>query len=312
MNLYNNGLFCGAQAIQWELRDLGIQPLPSLRSINRILSRHELTHRRTGRYEPKGKKYPALEGSVLNQVHQADFLGPCYLFAPLRFYSLNIVDLASGRCAVQPLLNRSSQPTIDAFWAIWKRLGIPDNLQVDNEMVFYGSPAYPRGMGSLIRLCLHNNIELWFVPPREPWRNGVVEKFNDHYRQKFLGRVQLAGEAHLYEQSLQFEKKHNNRYRYSKLNGKTPMQALEEEKITLRYPKEKIAPRYPLKKPRKGKYHVVRFIRSNGILNIFGEKFKMPPETIYEYVVATINVKEQKLNIYLDKIRIDEIKYKIM
>ena len=49
LNLYNQGLFCGAPAIEWELEELGIEPLPSLRTINRILSRHELTHRRTGR-----------------------------------------------------------------------------------------------------------------------------------------------------------------------------------------------------------------------------------------------------------------------
>jgi transposase InsO family protein len=42
------------------------------------------------------------------------------------------------------------------------------------------SPGYPGGMGALIRLCLINGIELWFIPRGEPWRNGVVEKFNDH------------------------------------------------------------------------------------------------------------------------------------
>jgi putative transposase len=60
LSLYNQGLFCGAQAIEWELKDLGLESVPSVRSINRILSREELTNRRTGSYEPKGKKYPTL------------------------------------------------------------------------------------------------------------------------------------------------------------------------------------------------------------------------------------------------------------
>ena len=68
-------------------------------------------------------------------------------------------------------------------------MGIPENLQVDNEMAFFGSPAHPRGMGPLIRLCLLSGVHLWFIPPAEPWRNGVIEKFNDHYRQKFLAKV---------------------------------------------------------------------------------------------------------------------------
>ena len=33
LNLYNQDLFCGAQAIQWELEDLGVSPRPSLRTV---------------------------------------------------------------------------------------------------------------------------------------------------------------------------------------------------------------------------------------------------------------------------------------
>lgn len=79
LNLYNQDLFCGAQAILWELEDLGVKPLPSLRTINRILSRNGLTHRRTGKYEAKGTRYPKLPSLLPNQSHQADLEGPCYL-----------------------------------------------------------------------------------------------------------------------------------------------------------------------------------------------------------------------------------------
>ncbi len=53
LNLYNQDLFCGAQAIYWEMEELGVKPLPSIRTINRILSRNDLTHRRTGKYEAR-------------------------------------------------------------------------------------------------------------------------------------------------------------------------------------------------------------------------------------------------------------------
>lgn len=311
LDLYNHGLFCGAQAIRWELEAMEVSPLSSLRTINRILSRYELTDRRTGHYEPKGKKYPALEGTSVNRVHQSDFIGPCFLRGPTRFYSLNTVDLATGRCGIEPLIERDAQHTIDAFWAIWRRLGLPEHQQVDNEMVFYGSPAHPRGMGSLIRLCLHYGIELWFIPKGEPWRNGVVEKFNDHYRQKLLARVEMVDEQALREQSQLFEQKHNRRYRYSKLHGRTPLEALAMAHKVLRFPTEEQAPRHPLKKPESGKYHLVRFIRSDGVLDIFGERFLVPLDAIYEYVIATIDVKEQKLKLYLDKVQIDEFDYKL-
>jgi hypothetical protein len=50
LNLYNQGLFCGAKAIRIELEQENIQPLPSISTINRILNRQGLTHGRTGHY----------------------------------------------------------------------------------------------------------------------------------------------------------------------------------------------------------------------------------------------------------------------
>jgi putative transposase len=41
-SLYNKGLFCGNQAIQWEMEDMEVQALPSLRTISRILFRRDL------------------------------------------------------------------------------------------------------------------------------------------------------------------------------------------------------------------------------------------------------------------------------
>ena len=309
LNLYNHGLFCGAQAIEWELREQGVEPVPSLRSINRILSREELTHRRTGSYEPKGRKYPALVANEVNQVHQTDYVGPCYLNGPVRFYSLNSVDLATGRCAISPVLNKAGQNTVDAIWSTWKRLGIPNHQQVDNESVFFGSRQFPRGMGNLIRLCLLYGVEPWFIPMGEPWRNGVVEKFNDHYRKGFLRRVPMQGEEELRQQSLIFEQKHNTRYRYSKLRGRTPQRALDQSRNTIRFPEATEAPRYPLPKPITGRYHVVRFIRSNLVLDIFGERFNMPSEAAYEYAVATIDVGRQRLRVGIDGRTIAEYEY---
>jgi len=55
---------------------------------------------------------------------------------------------------------------------------------------------------------------------------------------------------------------------------------------------------------------LVRLIRSDLKLNILGELFPVPPELKLEYVVATIDVKEQKLKLYLAKNQVDEFDYK--
>jgi len=311
LNLYNNDLFYGAQAICWEMEDLGVSPLPSERTINRILARNDLTHRRTGRYEPKGTPYPILPSGRPNQTHQADLVGPRFLRGPIRFYSQNAVDIATGRSGVEALLGKNSQNIINAFWSIWHRLGIPENLQVDNALFYFGSRRYPRGMGALIRLCLKLGIELWFIPMAEPWRNGVVEKFNDHYGEKFLKKVTMSSFDELAEGSLAFEIRHNSRYRYSKLGGKTPLKALVDAKTNLSFPVEERPPIHPLPKPKTGRYHLVRLIRGDRKLNIFGEIFPVAPELQYEYVVATVDVKEQKLKLFLGQSQVDEFEYKL-
>jgi hypothetical protein len=219
--------------------------------------------------------------------------------------------MATVRCGLYPSLSKAGQSILDGFWAIWMRMGIPDHIQIDNAMSFFGSPTHPRGMGPLIRLCLHNDVEPWFIPMAEPWRNGMVEKFNDRYQQMFLAKVVMATEEDLKTGSLMFEQRHNSKYRYSKLGGKTPLKALAVSNTKLRFPKENEAPKHRLKKPEIGRYHMVRLIRSDLKLNIFGEIFPVPPELKLEYVVATINVKEQKLKLFLDKTQVEEFDYKL-
>ena len=274
-----------------------------MRTINRTLASNELTHRRTGKHESKGTAYPALPSTVPNQTHQADLVGPCYLKGPIRFYSLNIIDTATVRCGLHPSLTKWGQMVLDGFWGAWKRMGIPERVQIDNAMSFFGSPTHPRGMGPFIRLCLHNGVEPWFIPMAEPWKNGMIENFNDRYQQRFLNKIHMASIGDLQLNSLAFEQRHNSRYRYRKLKGDTPLKALAASNATLRFPTAEEPPKHRMKKPETGKYHVVRLIRSNLQLNIFGEYFSVPPETMLEYVVATIDVKEQKLKLFLDKNR---------
>jgi hypothetical protein len=166
-------------------------------------------------------------------------------------------------------------------------------------------------MGPLIRLCLHYGVEPWFIPVAEPWRNGMIESFNDRYQQRFLRKITMTSMEDLQSKSLCFEERHNSKYRYSKLKGNTPLKALSTAKTKLQFPAEDSPPTRRLAKPLTGRYHVVRLIRSDLKIDIFGECFPVPPETIFEYVVATIDVKEQKLKLFLDKIQVEEFDYKL-
>jgi hypothetical protein len=139
----------------------------------------------------------------------------------------------------------------------------------------------------------------------------VVEKFNDHYRSKFLTRVDVPEAAALGPAHRAFEEKHNSRYRYSKLGGQTPLMALQRAGQPLRFPTGEVAPRVPLPKPEAGCYHLVRFIRSDRRLDIFGERFLLPPEAEYAYVVATVDVARQRLRVMLGADLVTELRYQL-
>jgi putative transposase len=297
--LDKENFFCGAQNILWQLREEGWQQLPSVPTVNRILKNNNRVKRRRGPYQPKGKPYPQFPATLPNQLHQADMLGPRYLKGPIRFYSFNIVDVATKRGAARPVFSRRLQTTTKILWDIWFSLGIPDFLQFDNELVFRGSNRYPRALGGLIRLCLLVDVEPIFIPPSEPWRNSIVENFNLQLQDKWIRKTTIRTWEELQAGALQFEQKHNSLYRYTKLKGKTPLQALRSFERTLRFP-ESNEPPDKLQRPRKGKVHLVRFIRSDRRLDVFGEAFLVDPDLTYEYVKATIDVKEQKLKVYRD------------
>ena len=93
-----------------------------------------------------------------------------------------------------------------------------------------------------------------------------------------------------------FEFRHNHTYGYSTIHGKTPMKVMSEYKDSiLKLPQD-----YQFDKDKglsEGSIHIVRFIRSDRKLDIFGEKFILPKETVYEYVWCTIDVKEQSRNL---------------
>ncbi len=140
-HLYNQKTFCGAQAILWQMEEDGVLPLPSETTIKRILRKHDLTHKRTGRYEPKGKKYPKLPDQAPNDVHQFDFVGPCYLKKPLCFYSLNAIDAASRRCAIEAMTSRAD--VYLSVWNLWKRLEYRILRNLTMRWNFMAAPNIP-------------------------------------------------------------------------------------------------------------------------------------------------------------------------
>jgi len=293
----------GAWNISWNLEEKGIRP-PSISTINRIVKRNNLV-RKKRKYQPKGVDYPAIEVTHSNQLHQLDILGPRYLKTDGRFYSANIIDAYDRRSSVNPSRGKTRKDLTNALIRCWKTLGMPVYLQMDNILPTRGSNRYPHSFGLVTRLCLKLGIQPVFIPLNEPWRNGIIERFQDVFDKMFFRSQHFDSFNHLLKEAKVFESFHYRNHRYSTLNGKTPQEKFSGYRRLL-----------PdgFKLPQKlsiasGYIHLIRFIRSDRILDIFGEKNIMPLE--YEYVWATIDTKEERLSVYFDSKVIKEFKYRL-
>ena len=295
----------GALNISWHLGQGNID-LPSTATINRVIKRNNLT-RKKPRYTPKGVNYPGLKPLYSNFLHQFDPVGPRYLKSDGRFYSANIIDAYDRRCNVNPMRAKTRKDITEALIRSWQTLGIPVYLQMDNMLQTQGSHRHPHSFGLVIRLCLHLGIQPVFIPIREPWRNGIVERFNDDFDKMFFRAQFFKNFLYVCQQAKGFESFHNEHHRYSTMHGKTPKQQTSGD-IRLLPGNFKIPEKLTIA---DGYIHLVRFIRSSRILDIFGEKFAMPMSVEYEYVWATIDTQQEKMFVYHDKELVKEVVYSL-
>jgi hypothetical protein len=221
-----------------------------------------------------------------------------------------VIDVFSHQVYIESQRSKQDQKVANSLLRCWKAMGLPDYLQMDNELSFRGSNKYPRSFGLVIRLCLHFGVQPVFIPIGEPWRNGVVEKFNDTYSKKFFRRQWFHSYSVLKQQSKNFQRFHNKYHHYSCLKGKTPYDVLKaaNDKAATIGPNTKLP---GLDEIADGNIILIRFIRSNRALDIFGEKFKVSKELVYSYVKAIIVTKIHRLQLYLGDDLVDSFDYQL-
>ena len=239
-----------------------------------------------------------------------DLVGPRYIKGDGRFYSLNMIDLYSHRIFVESCRTKEDDNIAQGLLRCWKSMGLPDFLQMDNELSFRGSNRYPRSLGLVLRLCLYFGVQPVFIPVGEPWRDGVIERFNETYDQKFFRRQWFSSYAVLKRQSKNFQQFHNKNHRYSCLKGKTPDEVIDADEfkpLTLR-PNTKMP---ELDFLPDGALSLIRFIRGDRKLNIFGETFEVAKDLVYSYVRAMIVTEIHTLQVYLGEHLVQSFEYRM-
>jgi putative transposase len=271
----------GAPAIAWELEKLGAR-VPPARTIERILARAGATRReRPGRRLSKGVPYPAPACERAGELVQVDLIGPRHLDGGARFHALTQIDVCSHHAGIEILCDRVDQRVLGALGRLWDRHGVARRIQFDNGGPF----TAPTGVGEVVRVCLHQGATPVFVPPREPWRNGTIEHFNDTFDRRFFRHERFAGLDQLADRALGFERFHNAQHRYRASGRRTPDQITRPHR-----PAPLTADQIPAGWPDHGRIEFIRFIRSDHKLRLLGRAIPMPDGTAYQYVTATLDL----------------------
>jgi putative transposase len=285
----------GAQTIQDEIREHRLlHEIPSLASINRWLKEAGLI--KVAPPQPKKVYYPA------PQLKQAQRLDACdwtsrYLPGGQKVFVFHTVE-ATTRILEQTICANKTVGSVRIhLLQVWRKLGMPDLLQLDNDSAFCGGERTPRRFGTIVRLCLYLGIEIVFIPPGEPKRNWLVENVNGLWARAFWKRYRFRSFKEVIDRSPLFIEWYAYKYRPQPLNGKTPAHAEPGA------PRQRLLVRQILGLPEQlpitaGRIHFVRRVTVDGTISLLGETWKIGKRRAHQYVWATIVTHRQRLEIY--------------
>jgi len=84
------------------------------------------------------------------------------------------MDLFSHRIYIESQRTKEDKQIAASLMRSWKTMGLPDFLQLDNELSFHGSNKYPRSFGIVLKVCLYFGVQPVFIPISEPLHNGTI------------------------------------------------------------------------------------------------------------------------------------------
>lgn len=300
----------GAPTIQQELKLLALTPLPTFRTIERVLQQAHLTspHLRLARRLPRSE-YPGPHAEDSNQVHQVDLVGPRYLLHDKTKYYFFLCKDAFDQAVYAEFQAGNSMEQVLAFLVhAWQHLGLPQQVQFDNGRQFYAPGRYARALNRVIRLALRVGVQPVFIPEGQPQRNGSVENFNGWF-QPVLLRQNFRTMAAVQREVRRLVTATNEQHVHQSLGFKTPIQFRRNKRFR-RLP-AKFALDFEQIPVAVGKILLIRWVPVTGYVDILGESFKVGRRYRYRYVKALIETHPQRLKVYCNGQLIKQCAFKL-
>jgi putative transposase len=300
----------GAPTIVQELKQLGISPVPTLRTIERVLERAHVTSPRFRLvYRIPKTQYPMPKADDTNLVHQVDLVGPRYLNKDkTKYYFYICKDVFDQQVYVEFWAGNSMETVLNFLVRAWQRMGLPQHVQFDNGRQFYAPGRYNRSLNRVIRFCLRLGIQPIFIPEAQPQRNGSVENFNGWFqplllRQSFKNATAVRREVRHLLASV------NEAHTHQSLGFKTSAQFRRTRRLR-RLPAnfEIDFDHLPVA---TGKVIFIRMVNLKGNVSILDELVKIGVRYRYQYIKAVLETQPQRLKVYCNGRLIKSITFKL-
>jgi hypothetical protein len=301
----------GATAILAELKALNIRPLPSPRTIERVLQRNGLTapHVRLALLLPR-QDYPGPQARASNELHEVDLVGPVYLKGSgHRYYIWVGKDAFDGAVCLRLAYSRRMDAVLGFLGECWKDLGLPEQVQFDNARELAGWGPAARPLSRVIRLCLRFNVGPVFIPKGEPQFNGSVENFNGWFQEPLFQRC-FRWPGDLRRELARLQEAVNTQHVHPRLQGQTPAQHRRGLRLR-KLPAGFVVPtdRQPLS---AGRVTFLRRVSVAGTVTVLSQKFRVGKRHRGLYLRLVVDTGRGYLTAYLNGRVLKRWPYKLL
>lgn len=277
----------GDAAIGRELQARQYTPLPSRRTIARILERRgALDGRRRQRRPapPPGWYLPDVAESQ-SELDSFDIVEGLVIEGGTEVEVLNGISLQGGLIASWPEGPITAQRAAEALLEHWRAFGLPAYAQFDNDTRFQGAHQFPDSIGRVSRLCLSLNVTPVFAPPRETGFQAAVENFNGRWQAKVWARFHHDSLAALQQQSA----------RYVVACRQRAAQRLEGAPPRRPFP---ASWRADLQAPLQGRLIFLRRTSERGQVQLLGHTFLVDSNWPHRLVRAEVDLDGDRISFY--------------
>jgi transposase len=284
----------GARSIQRELqRTRLLRRIPTAATLYRWL--HTDGVLKSSRRKPAEIYRPHPTPALRYILHLMDWTLR-YLEGGAKVYAFHTIEVTRRdlRQTISP--DKSYASARQHVLYVWRTLGVPDGLQIDNDSAFNGGHRASRIISQFVRLCLLVGVEPIFIPVEEPKWNGLVEGVHSLWARSFWRRQHFRSLAHARRAAPEFETWYKRDYLLTQSDGTAvaPQPLRPRWRLTTQQV-HALPDQLPIT---AGRIHFIRQVDPDGDIELLEETWHVHKRLAGQYVWATITTQNQQLSIY--------------